>query len=73
MDDQIDEVIAEGIFVAEIPVQGKREIGDWPVQLAFSKWLGKKRGPEGFRQEVVDQQGIILGDIGRVIKVPGKL
>ena len=70
MDDQVDEVIAEGVFLDEIPVQGKREIGDWAVELPFSKRFREESGPEGFREEVVYQEGVIFSDIGRVVEVP---
>jgi len=60
MDDQVDEVITERVVLAEIPVQGKREVGDRAVELPFSEGLSEEGGPEGFRQEVIDQEGIIL-------------
>ena len=63
-------MIAERVVLAEIPVQCKRKVCDWAVKMPFSEGLGEQGGPESFGQEVVDQEGIVLSDIGWVVEVP---
>ena len=53
MNKDIDDMIADGIVLADIPVQGQGEAGNRPVQFPLLKRSGEKGVPECLRHQVV--------------------
>ncbi len=77
MNDQVDQVVAEGIVLPEIPVQREAQTGDRPVYLALRilpPVEGCMEGLDyGFRVQVFNFKPGIVEDIVVVIQMPGGL
>lgn len=70
VNEQINEVIAERVILAVIPVKGKGKIGYGTIEFVFSKGLCKKCFPEIFWVEIVNVEWIIGYDIRGIVQDP---
>jgi hypothetical protein len=70
MDGQIDQMIAENIFMAKIVVEGKTEARRRTIEPKLTSGCGKEGLFDFFPAQFVQMQAFVIKDICLVIKMP---
>ena len=67
MDGNIHYVIAGYIILADMPVEGERQIGNRPEHFTRSDRAGEKCTHDGFRRQVFNVKASISKDVGFIV------
>ncbi len=73
MDGGIDNMIANGVVLADEPIQCKRQAGDRSIKAACVEWSCEQGLPQRAWHEVVDVQRCVFDDIGHIIEKPWRI
>ena len=67
MDGEIHYVIAGYMILADIPIEGDRQIGNRPEHFTGSDRAGEKCTQDGFRRQGVNVKASIFKDVGFIV------